>query len=148
MEEHEIQFHLEEYRSLKLEVEYRVKSTERIEYLIIVATAAVYVWFTEQAIPPLMWWLPVILPMLGLVRQYGLLLRIMQVTEYIRLVEEKFCIEQLKGWENNLRDLRRSPRGYIIGLSGYFLWLLLFVFTVIIALNGGLSLPNECPPVL
>ena len=42
MDHNQFQFHLDEYRSLKSEIEYRVKATERMEYLVVVAIVATY----------------------------------------------------------------------------------------------------------
>jgi hypothetical protein len=76
MDHNQFQFHLDEYRSLKSEIEYRVKATERIEYLVVVAIVATYAWFSQRTVPSVMWWIPVALPLLGSARQTVLLIRI------------------------------------------------------------------------
>ena len=49
------------YRSLKSEIEYRVKAIERIEYLVVAAIVATYAWFSQRTVPSVMWWIPVAL---------------------------------------------------------------------------------------
>jgi hypothetical protein len=140
MEKMQVQFHLEEYRSLKNEVEYRVKATEQIELLVVVGIAGLYTWLSKESGTASggIWWLPVVLVTLGAFRQIALLNRIMEITSYIREIENRLCLEDPGGWEHFLRNIRRSPRGHLISMSGYFLWILLLAMTVAIALNGGL----------
>ncbi len=47
MDSNQYSFLMEEYKSLKAEIEYRVKATERIEYIAIVAVAAIYGWIMQ-----------------------------------------------------------------------------------------------------
>ncbi|NQW11099.1 MAG: hypothetical protein HQ481_14625 [Alphaproteobacteria bacterium] len=141
MEDHQIQFYMEEYRSLRSEIEYRMKAAERIEYASGVAIFMIYAWFSQREIPYIFWWIPVAVPLLGIVRQIGLLIRTMQIADYVRQIEAKICTESPSGWEHFLREKRLSPTGYPVSVSGYAIWGFLLVGTTAIALNGGLSLP-------
>ena len=145
MDHNQFQFHLDEYRSLKSGIEYRVKATERIEYLVVVAIVATYAWFSQRTVPSVMWWIPVALPLLGSARQTALLIRIRQVAEYIRQIENIACTMSPTGWEHFLQEKRRRPKGYLISLLGYLFWALLLAATITIAQIGGLSLPSLNP---
>lgn len=141
MKESQIQFHLEEYRSLKAEVEYRVKATERIELVVVGGIAGLYAWLSKEGIAaPEIWWLPVVLVIIGALRQIALLNRIMEVTSYVREIEKNFCQNEIGGWEHFLKNIRQSPKGHLVSVSGYLLWIFLLFITVVIALAGGLSI--------
>lgn len=139
LEDQQFQFHLDEYRSLKTEIEYRVKDTGRIEYVIAVAVVVIYAWLSQRTVDPLIWWLPILLPALGLAREIGLLLRIMQIAEYIREIEATICAERPFGWEHFLVPKRRSLEGITITVAGFLFWTALLAVTIAVALNGGIS---------
>lgn len=140
MEETQIQFHLEEYRSLKKEIEYRIKATEKIEIIVVGGITALYGWLSQQSdIPPKIWWIPVGLTLFGLFRQIFLLNRIMEIASYIREIEAAFCTDTLHGWENFLAEIRRKIKGNLLSISGYLLWVVLLIITTLIAINGGLN---------
>ncbi len=61
----------------------------------------------------------------------------MEVTTYIRELENAFCTETLRGWENSLAEIRRTPKGHLVSISGYVLWFALLVITSAVAINGG-----------
>jgi hypothetical protein len=137
MTESTFEYHLEEYRSLKSEIEYRVKSTEKIEGIVGLAVVAMYTWLTQNSVPYLVWWMPVVLTVLGAVRQAALLTRIMHVSEYVKRLELEFAHKNLKGWEHFLTKKRKTPSGLLISTSGFAFWLITLVATTAIAINGG-----------
>ncbi len=143
MNEQQLQFLLEEYKSLKSEIEYRVKATERIEYVAIVAVAAIYAWITQRTTPvsEFVWWIPFLFPVIGIIRQFGLIIRLMDIAEYILKIEKEICLERPKGWEHFLKIKRvYNFSAVIISTSSFIIWLLLFLVTFVIGMKGGFNL--------
>ena len=144
MNDQQFQFHLEEYKSLKTEIEYRVKGTDRIEYVLVAAMIATYAWLVSNGSDlknnQWIWWVPVAIPIIGALRQAALLRRIVHLSEYIRTLEQVLCSKNPPtGWETFLLGKRRKElSARLISITGFVLWGALVMFSLIIAFRGGL----------
>jgi len=133
-------FHIEEFKALRAEIDARVKEGQTWESLAITATAAVYAWLatnSDKEFSEIGWWIPVLFPLFGMLRHGALLLRIVQIAEYIRSIEETLANEPLAGWERHLLDQRkRHPvRSRLISFSSFAFWATLLILTIWIALE-------------
>jgi hypothetical protein len=144
------QFRVEEFKSLRGEIDSLVKETRNLEIYVAGALVAYYVWLithclNEIPIPiPLLqikggyglqWLIPMALPILGAWRSWANIGRIMDIAAYITKVEERFdhiCLPlgPEKGWEHFLEKRRNKTwarRG-----SHVAVWLLLLAITIIV----------------
>lgn len=147
MNERSYQFHLKEHGSLRSEIEYRIKTAERNEYVVAAALVGIYAWLYQQGVPhgSLLWWLPAGLPFLGIIRQAGLLFRIKQIGDYIYKLESAFCGARGGGWEHFLSNKRRHEpwKAKIIKHSGFAFMAFLFVMAIVMGYAGGLQAPTS-----
>jgi len=142
--EKDIEFLKLEYQTLRHEIEIVSKELRDIEKYTIVIISAVWVWLVTHSdnIPkeaaPYLWWLPVFVVILGIVRFLGVQQSLYKIANYIAdSIEPKF-LENEKGWENHLNP---RPRGTQIRwwnssywwISSYLLWAALLVTSVSIA---------------
>ena len=142
----EEQFHLEEYKALRREIQSRNEQQSATERSVILAIAAIYSFlatilrdasFYQQIRPVLwlVWWVPVALSGVGLLRWLNDHMMIGRIAEYIRIYESQtsWGIQGLDGWERHIES--RRNRGFIHNdrLITLVLWVLLIFFTAVIA---------------
>lgn len=128
-------FHIEEFKALRAEIDSRIKEGQTWESLGLTATAAVYAWLATNSFCDFAWWIPVLFPAFGLLRHSALMVRILQIAGYIRDVEAKLSDDPLTGWETHLLNQRvQHPyRSRLISFSSFVFWTALLILTIYIA---------------
>ena len=144
------EFHVEEYKALRSEIEQGVEELRKYRRNALIAVFAVYAWLatggplrhsdllgeSAHRIFEVAWWLPVLIPIIGFVEYLGIMMRNMHIGAYIRRIEAVYADDSLKGWEHVLEQLR-SEKPFVAraqGFSGFILWPLLLAITIVVAL--------------
>jgi hypothetical protein len=130
-EDHSAQLSVEQFKSLRYEIEEAIRHTRNLELYAIAAVAAYYAWMLTHCIPSVQmhlpiiekniesrwiaWFIPVSIPILGAWRVWFNLGQILVVANYIAKIEEtfdgRFCpLGPDKGWENYLRIVRSKRK--------------------------------------
>ena len=134
-EQHE--FQIEEYKSLREEIARHNNSRRVMETSIILGLAALYAWlyekncsFSSQFLA--IYYMPIIIVILGVIREYGFRVRVNQIADYIREIEIYYYNGSSPfGWETNLWILRNKSRSNMaLGISVVLFWILLFVISL------------------
>lgn len=149
IDENWVKFRLEEYKALRAEIDSRIKEGNNWESIAIAGIAAVYSWLATNSDKPVAaigWWVPVLFPLFGLVRQCALLVRIMQIASYLRDMEVAFAQHDPTGWETYLKRRRQEApiRSRLISFSAILMWIVLLAITIAI---GWLSMSNFGQPL-
>lgn len=130
-----IDFHLQQYASVRKEIEEFIRETRILERYAIIGTTAVWVWllthnFTTTTIkntPKIVWWIPSLLVFLCAIRSLVLLKGILKASRYIRHMEKVFFYsEEIPGWETFVV----KEKQVFIKWSAIFYWLLMLSITV------------------
>ena len=123
-------FHLEEYRSLRRELERCREWLVRLEVTGVLAAAAVYSWLASSdltdTIAALSWYVPLMVSALGGVRALALALQVRRIRRYLRRLEGAAVTADadLPGWE------RESRRGQLFqAVLGWLFWLAFIAIT-------------------
>lgn len=114
MDEMHFTFLIEEYKVLRQELDSRLKEVRLLETGAIVAISAIYAWLAKipkNQIDSFAWWIPVLFPLFGLFRYFGVMHRIMHIAEYIRSFESQVCKNAPNGWETFLAEKRKTIAG-------------------------------------
>jgi len=142
-------FLIEEYKALRSEIEFLSSHSRVLESSIVLGTAAIYAWVAKERpadIEKFIWWVPVILSVLGSIREYGHKVRTFQIAEYIRQIEEYFQKDATpSGWEHFLVEKRKFKKNIALGLSTFVFWLIMLISTLILALFMTFS--NDVPSI-
>ena len=114
IQEHNRDFHLKEYDSLRKEIELSIQEARTIERQALIATALVWTWLVTHAdvnLPTISWWVPMFFAVLGGAKCYRLLKSVNRAAVYILELEKILTTDGL-GWEHFLfKDKARSiPR--------------------------------------
>ena len=123
-------FLLEEYKSRTQEIQGLMKEARQLELYSGAAVAALYSWFaTTQLTNTFAWYLPLIIPVLGLIRSWAFYARVKQIAEYVKKIEVHiFSNEnQLKGWENWYAEIDKHN----ITPTGILFWLVLICVCIV-----------------
>lgn len=127
--ENEINFHLEEFKSLRSEIEARLKDSLMFAQYCLLGSAGVIAWLAttdpNKITPALFqaaWWIPFILCLFGSLRAYAMLSRIMEIAEYIRVIEKAFASKEIRGWEHFLERKRRSAKSNVLAGVSIVFW--------------------------
>ena len=139
-------FDIEEFKALRQEILQKVDAAFRLEVYAVTGVAAVYAWLVTQraAIPRSVWFIPVLFPLLGLLRAKTLGHQMVVAGKYLRLLEKRMRPKGLDdegdivhGWEGYLH---RSDvwRTFVDWVSTLF-WLVFIGLTVWLAV----TLPSD-----
>ena len=128
-----------EYEALRHEIEVVSKELRDTERYVIVIISAIWVWLATHSknippdVAPYVWWLPVFVVILGIVRFLGVQESLNKIASYIADSIEPVFLEKDKGWENHLksRPMRTKIRWWI---SSYLIWAALLVTSVLVGL--------------
>ena len=123
-------YELEEYKSLVQEIQKLAQEARQLEVYCAGSVAAIFAWFVSSDLSHFAaWFLPVIIPILGLIRSWALYERARRISEYIRIVEsQRFdASKQAKGWETWYSKIRRHG----LTPSGILFWCVLLVTCVV-----------------
>jgi hypothetical protein len=126
-------FLIEEYKSRTQEIQDLMKEARQLELYSAGAVAALYSWFaTAELSNNLAWYLPLIIPVLGLIRSWALYERVRQIAEYVLEIESFFLreAENPQGWEHWYARVRKHG----LTPSGILFWVLLVAVCLIFPL--------------
>jgi hypothetical protein len=163
---------LEEFKYLTGEITARSKELSDLERYIILAVAAIYTWMlstttslTAGTANDLIWWIPFALSILALARTITYQRRLAMISRYLRDTQHK-SYRLKETWEGlqceTFWDNRPTKRkfshdkkkwfssllfwvlAYVGGSSGV-LWLLLSIFTLVVAIKHHAWVPHSSP---
>ncbi|HEV2146004.1 MAG TPA: hypothetical protein VGR37_01160 [Longimicrobiaceae bacterium] len=124
-------FTLEEYRSLRTELLAKLEAARATQVYAVGAAAAYYAWLNGlQDAPPrlsALWFVPVGIAVLGLLRNLDLRNQVKVIGEYLAVIEEQVADsrpEQL-GWEHHLN----RNRARYVSLSTRAFWVVFIILT-------------------
>ncbi len=131
------EFIIEEYKSLIAEIQTLMVEARQLELYCAGAVAAMYSWFlTSNVSVALAWFLPVVIPILGLLRSWALYERVRQMSAYVRKTES-YCLSNeicIEGWENSYQKIREHG----LTPTGILFWAFLLLLCLIVPfLFGG-----------
>lgn len=130
------EYRLEELRILKKEIENAIGETRLIERYALVACGGIWAWLAGNpptaSEEPAIWWLPVLIALLGGMRAAGLVHEVRITGSYLLELEQKY-LGKPGGWEAYLRSQRR----YGVAANGAVYWATLVVVAVGLALLRG-----------
>jgi len=98
-------FDLEEFRALRQEILHKVEANARLEVFAVTGAAAIYAWLTTSgtSLERLVWYIPVLLPVLGFLRAVRLGKQMVIAGDYLRLLETRIRPTEIErgihGWE-------------------------------------------------
>lgn len=111
------EFHLKEYEFLRKEIAELVEHTRKLEIYAVGAIAAFYAWFIKEQPPTPTLFIPTALALLGGFRSYAALIRIYEISDYLRIIERSIAWNEsgLCGWESYRKNEpdRASTRFWI-----------------------------------
>ena len=137
MSEPDTTFTISEHASLREEILYLIKQSYATENAVVLGTAALYTWAftnTSAEISRIVWWLPVLVAILGGIREIGIRSRVAHIGRYLMVVEKALRPESELGWEHYLADVRKSMKGRILGITSGLFWGAFLIITVVIAI--------------
>lgn len=140
--EKDLEFLKLEYENLRHEIETISKELRDTERYAIVIVATIWAWLatkyqdvSSDAILYL-WWLPVFVVTLGMIRFIGVHLSLNRIANYIAdYVEPKFLANE-NGWQNHLKKSTMITK-YNWWISSYLIWAVLLIISVLIACQLG-----------
>lgn len=129
---------VEEYKSLRVEIDYLGKDARALEIYVLGGLVAFYSWMASACFQDMLmlWLMPILLPLFGGWRSYANMRRIMQIAKHLRGVEAELGGDgEWRGWETRIADLRREPLTKILQQSHSAFWLVLLMITIVVASN-------------
>ena len=124
------EFIIEEYRSLVVEMQKLMTEARQLELYCAGAVAAIYSWFlTSKVSIEIAWFLPIVIPVLGLLRSWALYQRVKQISVYIRKIET-YCLANdsgIEGWENSYKEIRKHG----LTPTGILFWAVLIMLCIV-----------------
>lgn len=141
------QLRIEQYRSLRVEIEQTIKDIRDLELYAVAGIVVYYSWLFTHSIPSITvarafdrpiqstsiaWFIPVIVPMLGMWRVWSNVRQLLIAAEYVAKLESEFAAVGLpigpsKGWENYLQRIRsRRKLWYRLRRKQASSWMTLF----------------------
>jgi hypothetical protein len=127
---------VEEYRSLRCQLDYQVKETRDLERYALVGIGLVFAWLASIERPtPLVlpaWLFPPLLAIMGWVRAKSIMRRIDQAASYIRKIEEHVygVRGELVGWETTMAKSRKANSSPGLAASQRLLWRAAILFSL------------------
>lgn len=143
------EFHFEEYRALRREIEQGIEELRKSRRNALVAVFGFYAWLATGGLlgqstsgspvhhfNDIAWWLPSLIPIFGFVEYLGIMRRTLDIAGYLKCLESHYAKSVLEGWEHNLAKAReeRPFQAQAQGWSGFLLWPLLFAITITVAM--------------
>ena len=135
---------LEEYKSLRGQIDYQVKDNRDLERYALIGTGIVYSWLASIDAPTLLvipaWFFPPLLAIIGARRAHSISNRINQIAEYIRGIEAEVygSTSPIRGWETMVQSAKETKSAPGLGRSRRVFWWLLITFTVTASVFGFL----------
>jgi hypothetical protein len=115
-------FRLEEYRTLRKEVEIYLAESRSQERYTLIAVGVIWGWLIVNRLSnSLLWAVPITLTLATSLRMGAILLHFGHLSEYIYSLEEKF---KAPGWEH-------KDKGWTLGAAYVLIDLLLLVLTIV-----------------
>ena len=157
MEKRQREFHAQEYECLRREIEMHIADRRKVETQHTIAATVIYAWLiSEQStLAPFLLnfviFLPFVILLLGYFKWEALMLRTIQIGQYLATLEEKLAADGT-GWEAYLKTERedKTIKGQLEGQGVRFIWLFLTilscVFSTTVAFGGGWYEANPPPP--
>ena len=131
-----INFNIEEYKALRVELDNLQKQSYLMENFFIVGLATVIGFSAKEvAIPGDVWWAIFWLTVAATIRKVAMRGRVISIGDYIRSIEPKLTSNGIPGWETTLNENKFILR---LGKSALLFWLAACGFTYWIADKGGL----------
>jgi len=124
-------FLIEEYKSRVHEMRELMAEARKLELYCAGAVAAIYSWFAAVNLEnTVAWYIPLLVPVLGLIRSWAFYVRVRQISEYIRDIESHFLskVEQPQGWENDYAKIRAHG----LTPSGLLFWAVLVLVCLVV----------------
>jgi hypothetical protein len=105
------QFKIEQFKSLRSEIEETFRNTRTLELYVVGGLVAYYAWIMTHCLPdisipilyyPLQWLIPIGLPVLGLWRTWENMIRLGKIARFMHATEDDILSDATKGWEHFL----------------------------------------------
>jgi hypothetical protein len=128
-------FHMREHATLRKEIEIRNQELVKLQVYAVVGAAAVWSWLaaSSKPLPRLVWYIPVIISILGLMKAQSHLNGISKIAEYLRKLENAVHrLPALEGWENFIHEERGNKWSSFSW--NLFFWLTLIAATIAVPL--------------
>jgi hypothetical protein len=126
-------FHMNEYNTLRKEMEMRNQELLKLQTYAVIGTFAAWSWLatTSRPLPKFIWYLPTILTILCFTKARTHLGGIFRSAEYLRELEKAVPkLPPLQGWENFVQDKRVKGLGrWSWNLT---FWIILIIATIVI----------------
>jgi hypothetical protein len=134
------QFRIEEYKALRAEILYQIQNIDQIKFWITAAMAAYYSFISTKFLtinnnrtvltgPMWIWAVPIVLPLVGLLRLRAHIAQLDIFAQYIKQIEQQY--PSLSGWEHYYGEHRAQDYVWNYDLV-YFLALLAFSVAVLL----------------
>ncbi|HXA17887.1 MAG TPA: hypothetical protein VN380_12895 [Thermoanaerobaculia bacterium] len=132
---------LEEYRSLRGQLDYQIRDNRELERNAVIGVAAVFAWLASIAPTPIVlpaWLLPPVIAYLARLRSRGITGRIDQIAEYLRALEQGCNADGglSPKWETIVAECRQRRTGPGLASSHRLFWRVLLTFSASGALYG------------
>jgi hypothetical protein len=133
-------FLLEEYKSLRNQIDYQIKEDRDLERYAMIGIGLVYAWLANVQNPSHMiypaWLFPPLIAFLGMLRARSMARRLDQLSTYVRKIEEEFFDRKGLGWENHLSKARARKKSPGLGKSRRIYWSVLILFSILASAYG------------
>ncbi len=129
-------FDLEEFKALRQEILQKVDAISKLEVLAIGGAAAVYAWLGTRTVPTprLIWFIPLLFPVLGWLRAHYLGRQVSMAGGYLEILEKRLrpvpLLGPAHGWEGYIR-LPHIQEKFVDPVSNFF-WCVFVCLTVVI----------------
>jgi hypothetical protein len=143
-------FHVEQYKALRAEIQWMLKDYHALERNVAIVCGGVLAWLFAQkwnetwTIRNLGWFIPFLLACLGSVRAVGMFKAFNIYRQYFKKIEGAFKLQPLEGWDNFLDAMPNDgeTKDRQLGTSKFAIvfWMSLDLVTGAIALSFGLHL--------
>lgn len=143
-------FHIEEYRALRKEIEWMLKDYHALERNIALLCGGILVWLFNQPTHPnwiakdLGWFIPFLFACFGTIRAYGIFSAFNVYHEYMLKLENIFAssILNLEGWDHFLNGTSNDGKRRTLGTSRFagVFWVGLDLVLLAVALLFGLHI--------
>ena len=127
---------VEEYKSLRHEIDALTSESRLLVRLSLTGAAAIYAWLAvnaEAGVETFGWYIPIFIPLFGLLHSLSALSRVMLIAEYVR--DNIDPIITVPGWESFLHRKRTDEpvRQQLVGWSYSLFWIVFLVGTGLIS---------------
>jgi hypothetical protein len=134
-DEQKVNFLLEEYKMLRMEIESYSNQKRQLEIYIVSAILVIYGWvstLTEPTMKNIALYSPILLVVFGIYRFYFCNKVIEKQAEYVKYyIEQEFFLNNEKGWESFWQKSNTLP---ILRWGEYLFWFSLLVMSIMVAI--------------